>query len=151
IPPVRVANDPWPEEVHPLLCGVKVAIARTRPAYGDNLGVREIEALNTDALRSARKTIYLETQYFTAQSVGDVLVEKLEEPGGPEVIVVVTKESHGIVEQFAMGNNRDRLFRRLKASDRHGRFRAYYAIVPTPDGGEHPVGIHSKLVIVDDR
>ena len=108
-------------------------------------------ALNVDALRSARETIYLETQYLTAQSVGDVLAARLEEPDGPEIIVVVTKQSDGLVEQFAMGSNRDRLFRRLKAADRHGRFRAYYAVVPRPDGGEHPVGIHSKLMIVDDR
>jgi phospholipase D1/2 len=63
----------------------------------------------------------------------------------------VTKESEGLVEQFAMGSNRDRLFRRLKAADRYGRLRAYYANVPSPDGGDNAIGIHSKLVIVDDR
>jgi phosphatidylserine/phosphatidylglycerophosphate/cardiolipin synthase-like enzyme len=151
IQPVSAASDPWPAEINPSLHGIKVGIARTRPAYGDDPGVREIEALNVDALRSAREVIYLETQYLTAQSVGDVLAARLEEPNGPEVIVVVTKESNGIVEQFAMGSNRDRLFRRLKAADRYDRFRPYYAIVPKPGGGEHPVGIHSKLVIVDDR
>jgi phosphatidylserine/phosphatidylglycerophosphate/cardiolipin synthase-like enzyme len=82
--------------------------------------------------------------------VGDVLAARLEEPDGPEVVVVVTKESDGLVEQFAMGSNRDRLFRRLKAADHHGRFHAYYAVVPSPDGKEAAVGIHSKLVIVDD-
>ena len=151
---VSLANpdrDPWPADLTPALCDIRVGIARTRPAYGDDAGVREVEALNVDALRSARETIYLETQYLTAQSVGDVLAARLEEPDGPEVIVVVTKQSDGLVEQFAMGSNRDRLFRRLKAADRHGRFRAYYAVVPKPDGGEQPVGIHSKPMIVDDR
>lgn len=151
IEPVAVLSDPWPAQVTPSLREIKIGIARTRPAYGDGPGVREIEALNVDALRSARETIYLETQYLTAQSVGDVLAARLAEPDGPEVIVVVTKESDGIVEQFAMGSNRDRLFRRLKAADRHNRFRAYYAVVPKPGGGEHPVGVHSKLAIVDDR
>ncbi len=151
LPPVTLANDPWPADLPPSLRNIKVGIARTRPAYGEDDGVREIEALNVDALRSARQTIYLETQYLTAQSVGDALAARLEEPDGPEVVVVVTKQSDGLVEQFAMGSNRDRLFRRLKAADRHGRFRAYYAVVPKPDGGEHPVGIHSKLMIVDDR
>jgi phosphatidylserine/phosphatidylglycerophosphate/cardiolipin synthase-like enzyme len=149
--PATLANDPWPQDMAPSLRGIKVGIARTRPAYGEDEGVREVEALNIDALRSARETIYLETQYLTAQSVGDVLAARLEEADGPEVIVVVTKQSDGLVEQFAMGSNRDRLFRRLKAADRHGRFRPYYAVVPKPDGGEHPIGIHSKLMIVDDR
>jgi phosphatidylserine/phosphatidylglycerophosphate/cardiolipin synthase-like enzyme len=143
-------SDPWPEALEPLIRDTRVAIARTRAAYGEDTGTREIEALNVDALRAARRTIYLETQYLTAQSVGDVLAARLEEPDGPEVVVVVTKDSEGLVEQFAMGSNRDRLFRRLKAADRHGRFRAFYAIVPSPDGGDNPIGIHSKLVIVDD-
>ena len=150
IDPVRSESDPWPAQLEPLVRDTHIAIARTRAAYGKDPGTREIEALNVDALRAARRTIYLETQYLTAQSVRDVLAARLEEPDGPEVVVVVTKESEGLVEQFAMGSNRDRLFRRLKAADRYDRFRAYYAIVPSPDGGSNPVGIHSKLVIVDD-
>jgi phosphatidylserine/phosphatidylglycerophosphate/cardiolipin synthase-like enzyme len=151
VEPVSSASDPWPEGLIPAVRNARMAIARTRAPYGDDPGVREVEALNIDALRAARRTIYLETQYLTAQSVGDILAARLEEPDGPEIVVVVTKESDGLVEQFAMGSNRDRLFRRLKAADRYDRFRAYYAVVPSPEGGEHPVGIHSKLVIVDDR
>lgn len=151
INPAPWESDPWPEQLEPAIRNTSVAISRTRPAYGDDPGTREIEALNIDALRAARKTIYLETQYLTAQSVGDVLVARLEEKDGPEVVVVVTKDSEGIVEQFAMGSNRDRLFRRLKAADRHDRFRAFYAIVPSPDGDVNPIGIHSKLMIVDDQ
>lgn len=144
-------SDPWPAELEPAIRNTRVGIARTRAAYGEDPGTREVEALNIDALRAARETIYLETQYLTSQSVGDVLATRLEEPEGPEVVVVVTKESEGLVEQFAMGSNRDRLFRRLKAADRFGRFRAYYAVVPGPDGTDNAIGIHSKLVIVDDR
>lgn len=143
--------DCWPADVTPQMHDVQVAIARTRPPYGRDSGIREIEALNIDALRAARDTIYLETQYLTAQSVGDVLAEGLTRKSGPEVIIVVTKESDGVVEQFAMGSNRERLLRRLKFADRFGRLRAYYAVVPGPGGGQHPIGIHSKLVIVDDR
>lgn len=149
--PVLALNDPWPPGVPPHLFDVDIAIARTRPPYGQDPGVREVEALNIDALRVARKSIYLETQYFTAQSIGDVLAERLSQPDGPEVIIVVTKESDGLVEQFAMGSNRERLLRRLKMADSFGRLRAYCAVVPMPGGGEHPIGIHSKLAIIDDR
>jgi phosphatidylserine/phosphatidylglycerophosphate/cardiolipin synthase-like enzyme len=151
IEPAPSGSDPWPDSLIPAVYNARMAIARTRAPYGDDPGVREVEALNIDALRAARQTIYLETQYLTAQSVGDILAARLEEPDGPEIVVVVTKESDGLVEQFAMGSNRDRLFRRLKAADRYDRFRAYYAVVPSPEGSEHPVGVHSKLVIVDDR
>lgn len=151
IEPAPAAGDPWPDELEPAIRDTRVAIARTRAAYGEDPGTREIEALNIDALRNAKKTIYLETQYLTAQSAGDVLAARLEEPDGPEVIIVVTKESDGLVEQFAMGSNRDRLLRRLKAADRGNRLRAYYAVVPWPDGSDKAIGIHSKLVIVDDR
>ncbi len=140
----------WPD-LEPDLRDVEVAVARTRPAYGDQAAIREIERLNVDALNSARHSIYLETQYFTAQVIGDVLERRLSEPDGPEIVVVVTKESDGWVEQFAMGSNRDRLLRRLMAADRFGRFRAYYPVVPAQDDEPHSVSIHSKVVIVDDR
>lgn len=149
--PVVARGDPWPPGVSPHISETGVAIARTRPPYNQDPGVREVEALNIDALRAARSAIYLETQYLVAQSIGDVLAERLGQPDGPEVIIVVTKESNGLIEQFAMGSNRERLLRRLKMADRFGRLRAYYAVVPMPGGGEHPIGIHSKLVIVDDR
>ena len=49
-----------------------------------------------------------------------------------------------------MGTNRDRLIRRLRKSDHHGRLRVYYPVIPNGQGGECQVLIHSKLIIVDD-
>jgi len=48
-----------------------------------------------------------------------------------------------------MGNNRDRLLRRLKQADRFDRLRVYYPVVPSDDS-DCDVLVHSKLVIVDD-
>jgi len=148
--PPQPIPDPWPPEAKPWLSDIDVGIARTRPPYGDNPGIREVEALNVDVLRSAQRAIYIETQYFTARNVGDTLAERLSEPDGPEVVVVVTRESKGWLEQFAMGSNRERLLRRLKAEDRWDRLRVYYPVVPSDDG-EQAVNIHSKLIIADDR
>lgn len=150
IGPVAVHCDAWPPEVQPALRDAPVAIARTRPAYNQARAIREVEALNLDALRAARRWIYLETQYLTAQSIGDAMERRLREPDGPEVLIVVTKESDGWIEQFAMGTNRERLLRRLKAADRFGRLRVYYPAVPLANGHK-AVGVHSKLIIVDDR
>jgi phosphatidylserine/phosphatidylglycerophosphate/cardiolipin synthase-like enzyme len=49
-----------------------------------------------------------------------------------------------------MGENRDRLIRRLAKADRHGRLRIYTPVVGAPDG-ECPILVHSKLLIIDDR
>jgi phosphatidylserine/phosphatidylglycerophosphate/cardiolipin synthase-like enzyme len=48
-----------------------------------------------------------------------------------------------------MGRNRDRLIRRLKRADRHGRLRVWYPLVAA-DGDTQQIMVHSKLVIVDD-
>lgn len=143
--------DPWPAVTPAFMSDVDIAIARTRSPLGGRPAIQEAKALNIDVLRAARRSLYIETQYLTAQTVGDVLAERLAERDGPEVVIVVTKESKGWVEQFAMGSNRDRLLRRLQAADRWDRLRVFYPVVPQPDGSDCPVGIHSKLIVADDR
>ncbi|MGH7034352.1 MAG: phospholipase D-like domain-containing protein, partial [Stellaceae bacterium] len=139
----------WPPELAPDFRNVPAGIARTLPAETGN-AVREIAALNRSALAGARSAIYIETQYLTSEAVGDMLARRLEEPGGPEVVIVVTRKSRGHLEQLVMGGNRDRLLRRLAAADRWGRLRVFY---PSVRGvGIHvDIKIHAKLIIVDDR
>jgi len=145
----RPALDPWPEDLSPDFINAPVAIARTYPAWGQQAAVQEAAALNLDALSAARKSIYIEAQYMTAPSIGDVLEQHLENADGPEIVVVQTHESHGWAEQMVMGTNRDRLIRRLRKADRHDRLRVYYPVVPAKDGFCQ-VLVHSKLIIVDD-
>jgi phosphatidylserine/phosphatidylglycerophosphate/cardiolipin synthase-like enzyme len=87
---------------------------------------------------------------MTAPPIGDVLERHLADPEGPEVVVIQTHESHGWAEELVMGTNRDRLIRRLRKCDHHGRLRVYYPVIPNGKGGECQVLIHSKLIIVDD-
>lgn len=82
---------------------------------------------------------------MTASYVGDVLARSLRRPEGPEVIVLMTHRSSGLLERLIMGFNRDRLIRRLKRADRFGRLRMWY---PQIDGQQ--ILVHSKLIIVDD-
>jgi phosphatidylserine/phosphatidylglycerophosphate/cardiolipin synthase-like enzyme len=141
-----VGAAPWPAEAAPDFNAVSVGIARTAP--DEPAGpVREIEALTRDAVRAARHTIYIEAQYLAARLVGDVLEERLREPDGPAVVAIVTRRSRGLLERLAMGSNRDRLLRRLRAADRHARLRVYY---PCVDRGVE-MKIHSKLLVIDDR
>ncbi|WP_114942865.1 phospholipase D-like domain-containing protein [Microvirga calopogonii] len=148
--PAPNGTDPWPDGLVPDFRHAPIAIARTYPAWGEQPAANEAAALTLDALSAARETIYIEAQYMTAPYVGDVLERRLADPDGPEVVVVQTHESHGWAEELVMGTNRDRLIRRLRQCDRHGRLRVYYPVIPNGKGGECQVLIHSKLIIVDD-
>ncbi|HWK44316.1 MAG TPA: phospholipase D-like domain-containing protein [Stellaceae bacterium] len=141
----RPISGAWPDDLATDFTDVPAAVTRTEPG-----AAREIERLNQDALAAARHCIYLEAQYLTSEAVGDRLACRMEEPDGPEIVIIVTRTARGHLEQFAMGNNRDRLLRRLRAADRRGRLRVYY---PTAsDGTNHAeVKIHAKLMVIDDR
>lgn len=133
-----------------MMTNVEVAFARTEPAIRGRAAVTEAMDLTVSALKAARRHIYIESQYFASNRVCDVLCERLSEPGGPEVVIISTLSSHGTIERLVLGANRDRFIRRLSQCDKHGRMRAFYPVVPKPDGTEQEIVIHSKLLIVDD-
>lgn len=134
----------------PDMTNVPVTFARTEPPIRGRLGCTEAMDLTIDALKAAQNHIYIESQYFASKKVCDVLCDRLAEPDGPEIVVISTLSSHGTIERLVLGANRDRLIRRLNRCDRHGRVRAFYPVVPRPDGTEQEIIVHSKLVIVDD-
>lgn len=150
VPPAGTGTDVSLDGLVPDMAGVDVAFARTEPAIRGRKAATEAMDLTVAALRAARRHIYIESQYFASKRVCDVLCERLAEPGGPEVVLVSTLSSHGTIERLVLGANRDRLIRRLGRCDRHGRMRAFYPVVPKPDGTEQEIVIHSKLLIVDD-
>lgn len=133
-----------------MMTNVEVAYARTEPAIRARPAVTEAMDLTVAALKAARRHIYIESQYFASSRVCDVLCERLAEPDGPEVVLISTLSSHGAIERLVLGANRDRFVRRLSQCDKHGRMRAFYPVVPKPDGTEQEIVIHSKLVVVDD-
>jgi len=145
----RGDQDPWPLGLQPHFVQTPVAIARTAPGRRMREAIRESAMLTADALAAARERIYIEAQYMTATGIGDVLVQKLTSENGPEVIVLMTHSSEGLLERVVMGKNRDRLIRRLKHADWFDRLRVFYPVVPGRKG-EEKLLVHSKLIIVDD-
>jgi phosphatidylserine/phosphatidylglycerophosphate/cardiolipin synthase-like enzyme len=145
----RVIRSCWPKSVRVDLRNHPVAIARTQPRLNDRPEVREIEQLNLDCLGAARERLYLEAQYFALPPVADILAEKLARPDGPEVIILATQRSFGVVEQLVMGENRDRLFSMLRGADRWRRLRLFHVRTGAAEPDE--VKIHSKLVTLDHR
>ncbi len=149
-PARRLTTDLWPPSVLPDLSDVPVGIARTRPSAEGHPEAREIERLYIEAIRAARRSVFLETQYFTSGAVGEALEARLCADGSPEVILVTRQNSDGWLEQHTMDVLRARLVRRLRQCRHAARFRVYCPTVPGLRNGEC-IGVHSKVLIVDDR
>ena len=139
----------WPEALAANVTDVDVGISRTEPAIGNSPGVREVETLYIDMIAAARRSIYIENQYFTAEKIGDALLARLEEPDGPEIIVVLRELSHGWLEEITMQTLRTRLLAKLQAADKHGRLRVFYPYIAGLKPGTC-IDVHSKMIVVDD-
>jgi phosphatidylserine/phosphatidylglycerophosphate/cardiolipin synthase-like enzyme/uncharacterized membrane protein YdjX (TVP38/TMEM64 family) len=144
------AVDPiWPENVVPDMEDHRVAFSRTFPPYNGWQEVREVERLFTDSIRAARRTIYVENQYFTSAHIGALLAERLADPEGPEIVLVLPKRSSGWLEQQTMDVLRARTLERLHAADLHRRLAVFYP--DHPDVQPDYINVHDKVMIIDDE
>jgi phosphatidylserine/phosphatidylglycerophosphate/cardiolipin synthase-like enzyme/uncharacterized membrane protein YdjX (TVP38/TMEM64 family) len=150
LPPVKSRGDPWPPSVAPDHRDARIGLACTAPASEKGAGTRDIEQLYLDMIDRAERYIYIENQYFTAQSIGRALARRLAEESGPEIVVVTRLLSHGWLEEMTMHVLRTKLIRELRAADRHGRFSVYYPFVQGLAEGTC-LDVHSKAMIVDDE
>src|SRR5918911_1764427 len=143
-------DDPWPASFTPDLQSVEVGISRTAPPRGELPAIREVEKLYLDMIAAAKRSLYIENQYFTAPRIAAALEKRLGEPNGPEIVLVLRLLSHGWLEEHTMHVLRTRLIERLRKADRYGRFHVYYPHVP---GLAHGccLDVHSKAMIVDER
>jgi uncharacterized membrane protein YdjX (TVP38/TMEM64 family) len=146
---VEVDADPWPQALEADLRDVRIGIACTTPGGEAGTGKREVEQLYLDMIARARRSIYIENQYFTADRLGEALARRLAEPDGPEVVVVTRLLSHGWLEEMTMHVLRTGLVRRLRQADRYGRFHVYYPDVAGLEPGTC-IDVHSKTMVVDD-
>ena len=147
---VETGGDPWPADLRVDLEDVHLSIACTRPPTNGDEGVKHIETLYLDMIAAARDYIYIENQYFTSQKVGEALEARLGQPDGPEIVLVTRLLSHGWLEEKTMHVLRNRLVRRLREADKHGKFHAYYPHVEGLCEGTC-LDLHSKVMIVDDE
>jgi phospholipase D1/2 len=146
-------GDAWPPGLEPLWRDSSVAVARTLPAWSGESAVREVEQLWLESIREARRSIYVEATHLTSRSVGEALVESLARSRGPEIVLVLPALPTGWLEGATLGVLRDRMLRRLRDADRHGRFGVYCPFVPAETPGAPPVAVnvHAKVCVVDDR
>jgi uncharacterized membrane protein YdjX (TVP38/TMEM64 family) len=111
--------------------------------------VVEIEPLYTDAIAAARQAIYIENQYLTSHSIGEALARRLAAPEGPEIVIVLPRQTGGWLEQQTMDVLRSRQVNKLREADRHNRLRIYYPRLGAAD--EAGLMVHAKLMIVDEQ
>jgi len=128
---------------------VDVAVVRTEPATDDYPEVREVEQLYLDSIAAARECIYIENQYFTAGAVARALRDRLREPQGPEIVLILPLKTEGWLANNSMDAIRVQLINELQEADVHHRFAVYYP--DHPDAGDQPINLHAKVMIVDDR
>lgn len=150
IPRAAAKGDPWPRDLQPELTDVTVGISRTTPERVSQPAVKEIEALYLDMIAAARRYIYIENQYFTAQRLGEALAARLSSRDGPEVVMVLRLLSHGWLEEHTMHVLRTRLIAMLRKADRWNRLGVYYPHVEGLTEGTC-LDVHSKVMIVDDE
>ncbi len=148
--PPRPRDAFWPSGLRADGEDLEVGIARTQPAHGSRAEVREVEQLYLDSIAAARDSIYIENQYLTCERVAKALAARLEEPDGPDVVIVAPRRASGWLEEGSMGVLRGCLLATLREADRHGRLRVLYPDVPGL-GDDEIVNIHAKVMVVDDR
>lgn len=134
-----------------------VAFSRTQGRMSaSSPAVLEIQKQYVDAIMGARKSIYLENQYFTSQIVFQALADRMGKGGPPlEIIMILPKGPEAFLEEAVLGTAQARLVGGLRETARRTghSIGIYYPMskICGPQKKRKPVYIHSKLLIVDDR
>ncbi|MDH3236352.1 MAG: VTT domain-containing protein, partial [Alphaproteobacteria bacterium] len=98
----------------------------------------------------ARRLIYLENQFFTADAVAERLARRLKDNGELEVLLIAPQSHDSWLEARSMLAGRIRFMRCLQEAGVADRVRLVHPAVAADDG-ERGVMVHAKLMIVDDR
>lgn len=141
---------PWPSCVDVDIEAAGLGIALTYSPYQEYEPAYQIRQAYLDVIEAARDYIYIENQYLSSHELTEALIKKLQEPKGPEIVMVLTREA-GWAEESTMGVIRDRLLEKLHDADAHGRFSVFYPFVEDESGRQSQVYVHAKLLIIDDR
>lgn len=141
--------DCWPASIEVAAENAGAAIARTWADPDSGEITAEVEALYVDMIRRARRSLYIENQYFTSQSIAEALAQSLQKSTGPEIVLVLPARTSGWLEQSTMDVLRNRALSRIADADMHGRLRV---LSPVADGlGDTTINVHGKVMVVDDR
>ncbi|MFZ5895188.1 MAG: phospholipase D-like domain-containing protein [Myxococcota bacterium] len=127
----------------------------SRTAVNDDGSVLpEIRTAYEEALRSAQRLIYVETQYFTSRSIAAALLARLRDSSKPklEVIVVLPRGADSSKEKFALGETQNMVLAALEETAKTcGHELRFLCSAINGDEGNGVTFIHSKVLIIDDE
>ncbi len=142
----HASEVPEPPATPPIRGGVQVQVVRTMPEPFNERGILDV---HLRALRTARRLIYIEDQYFRSTHISDAIADTVRAFPGIHVIAVTLRSQAD--DLLAGGWSReafDRIARRLPGFTLH---------VLMAHGVDHrgrsqlvEVDNHAKLMIVDD-
>jgi phosphatidylserine/phosphatidylglycerophosphate/cardiolipin synthase-like enzyme len=145
-PPPPGRGSPWPPRVKPDFKDITVGLSRTYAPWRGAPEVRESEALYLASIAGAKRRIYLENQYFTSPLAAEAIAQRLEDPHGPEVVLISAEHSPSYFDQLTMDRTRSLFIQRLIDADRHGRFHIYSPVTTLG----RTIIVHAKFAIIDD-
>jgi phosphatidylserine/phosphatidylglycerophosphate/cardiolipin synthase-like enzyme/uncharacterized membrane protein YdjX (TVP38/TMEM64 family) len=145
------AYQVWPASLEADFENEMVTLALTYSEYKDYPAVTHVEQLHLDMIAAAERYIYIENQYLSSHRITDALIERLQAKEGPEVVILLTHDTGGWLEEGTLGLLRSRLLEKLTEADVYGRLGAYYPHVADDSGNESQVYVHAKAMICDDR
>ncbi len=134
----------------------KAALSRTRVderAAPERVG--EVLELLADAISAAERLLYVETQYFTSRTVGQLLLKRMNDAALPKLNIVVFMP-HGAdtaMEKMALEDTQEGVLQAVLETARvmgHA-VQLLYPASHDSAGNEIATFIHSKILIVDDR
>jgi phosphatidylserine/phosphatidylglycerophosphate/cardiolipin synthase-like enzyme len=147
LPPAAPREGIWPEALEPHFRDIDVTLARTRGLNGEVEEIREIEAMFVAMIAGVKRHAYIETQYFASRVIAEAICKRLDEPDGPEFVIVNPKVADGWLEEEVMGAARAELIDALREHPNHGRARIYTPV--THRGAD--IYVHAKVMIADDQ
>ena len=112
-------------------------------------GERSIFDQYLQAIRAARRSIYIENQALEVPEVVAGLREALERD--VEVVVLLPAEPEDRVREASRLPERQTLLGQLAALGRHERFALAGIAGRAAGGGRHDVYVHAKVMLVDDE
>ncbi len=150
IPEADTTQTLWPPDMPVDATDVTISIARTR-LYPEpsRPSITEIRERYCDRIAHAHARIYIENQYFSDRSIADAIITRIQEPEGPDVVIIMSKELPDTLGRMTMGANNSLQLSRLMERDVHGKVSFFSRVAP--DDTDVTVKVHSKLMIVDGR
>ena len=131
-----------------------VTLSRTDPRP-DGSTIREVQRLFEDAIATADRLIYVETQYFSSRRMREALVARMRASGRPrpEIVIVVNEQAEALKEELAVGLRQARNLEVLRdvASRTGCALGCYFSLCDGVHDTFRATYIHTKLMIVDDR